>query len=200
MSSREYKFWTDFIATSNPGWTVQLDAQWGQRGSRLSDLKVFLYVFDTGTEWKAACATSTQDMEKARQHLQTSGSMRNAVKDTCGSLIRDAADQNGTADSELAKKALMLSMVSMTDTRTFAVVQERLGSTAGHWLTILYRLADGTILTRPAFVQAEQTKGLLSPEKLKDWAREIALADTSNPSTSVYKMIHSSGGAMLASW
>lgn len=197
MHNGERGFWADIVAAANPGWTVQLDPGWGQDGALFSGLNVFLYVFDTSTGWKAACATSQQDMMRARRDLEASGSRRNAIKDACGSAICDAADQGTTAVDLMAKQALMLSMVNMTDTRTFALVAEKLGTITGHWLTILYRLKDGTSLTRPAYTEGRAISGLMSPEHLTKWVKEIVAIDTANKASSVYQIMQSAGGPKM---
>lgn len=197
MHKGERGFWADTVAAANPGWTVQLDPGWGKDGALFSNLNVFLYAYDTATGWKAACATSQQDMLKARRDLEASGSRRNAIKDACGSAICDAADQSATASDVLARQALMISMINMTDTRTFALVKEKLGDVTGHWLTIMYRLKDGTCLTRPAYAEGRAISGLMSPEQLAKWVREIVAADTGNTATSVYQVMQSAGGPKL---
>ena len=67
---------------------------------------------------------------------------------------------------------------------------------AGHWIYLVYRTASGEYLGRPAMMKRSRP-GLLLPQEVMDYAREIVRIDTKVEGTSVGKMLKDLGGAVL---
>jgi hypothetical protein len=196
----EATFWKSLAEGLNPGW--QVDMRSGPHGLpdiQLSEIDNYVYAFDTGAGWLASGGMSSAEVQRAAAASNAAPlEIRSAAPNVAAQCISDAADAGSSFDSQLAREALSLTLVAITQTQTFVAAHEtRAPGQRFHWVYVVYRMRDGSRVGRPACVGA-QVQGLFDPEALPDLITRIVAIDTAPGSTSsVSQMLRRYGGAVL---
>lgn len=193
-SSNQIVAWTDV------GWNVKSESEWNEQGVFFDEKMINLYVYDTSSHWVAMCQTRSKDMqhaEKEVEKLTVSGQAKNRLTDSCAQQIGKAADGRADFKSADARKALLTSMFLITGSCRYMTVKDSASAKGGHWLTILYRLRDGSLMTRISFTSIGSQQ--MDKTELSDWAEWIVGQDLTSDEH-VGKAIMSAGGVNISPW
>lgn len=193
MTQGESLFWQQVADQLNPGWQIHFDA--GSAPVSLAAQDAFLYLFDTSTMWLAAGATQTSEMLRARRDLQRLKLDPAGVAGLAGDAVLHCGAANLSGDHEKVRQAMTAAVCSITATATWSTVMDRIGTPAGHWIWIAYRLKNGETLGRPVYGQAP--RAFMQESALHRLIRTALASDLGNPRSAVHRQIAAGGGAVL---
>ncbi len=193
MQESEDRFWSEVANQLNPDWEVHMGA--GETRVPLAAQDTFLYLFDTSTMWVAAGATQASEMLRARRQVQKLKLEPALVAGLAGQVILDCGAAALPADHPDARRAMTAAICSITATATWSAVMDRIGSPAGHWIWMAYRLRDGDTLGRPVYGQGPRS--FMQQEDLHRSVRTALVSDLGNPHSSVNQRVRAGGGAAL---
>ncbi|MBI2770348.1 MAG: hypothetical protein HYX47_12050 [Burkholderiales bacterium] len=193
MKEGEDRFWLEVANQLNPDWHVHM----GDGAARipLAQQDTFLYMFDTSTMWVAAGVTMASEMLRARRQLQGLKLEPGLVAGLAGEAILECGKANLPGDHADTQRAMTATICSITATVTWSTVMDRIGSPAGHWIWMAYRLRDGDTLGRPVFGQGP--RAFMQQSDVHRSVRTALLADLGNPRSSVNQRVTAGGGANL---
>ncbi|MRD49690.1 hypothetical protein GHT07_20665 [Caenimonas koreensis DSM 17982] len=195
--SGEHRMWRELMQRANPGWSFSVGRH-AQLGQGALSLDTFVYLVDVATAWSVAGGLAESEFRRLLRALEAAPAMAASARDGANG-IREAADANLARDTEEAEGLIVTALAALTQTQTFVRAREaQQGRLTGHWLYLVYRLRDGSVLGRPGFA-TQGMPGLLSPERLHGLVVQTVAVDTgaSGP-TSVGRMIAAGGGAPVA--
>jgi len=181
----------------NPDWTIELGREWSPGIGSLGANDFSIYTVDAKTGWIGCAAMPQSEVAKLLVEAPKAGLTAASAHDIAAQLVGDAADAKLGADSVDYESTMLMAALGITKTKTFELgVSQGAGSMAGHWVYIVYRTASGEYVGRPAMMKRSQP-GLLSPDELRDYAREVIRIDTKVPGTSVGELLNELGGASI---
>lgn len=193
MGTGEDRFWQEVGNQLNPGWQIHL----GPGGVQvpLASQDTFLYLLDTATMWITGGATLSSEMLRARRELQKLKMTPAQVAGLAAEPILECSQTQLTGDHPKVRLAMTAAVCSITATGTWSAVMDRIGSPAGHWIWMVYRLQDGESLGRPVFSQGPRV--FMQEPDLHRALRTALASDLGNPNSSVSQMVRKGGGAVL---
>lgn len=193
MTAGESIFWQQVASQLNPGWQIHLGPDGGQVSLAAQD--TFLYLFDTSTMWLAAGATQSSEMLRARRDLHRMKLDPAVVAGLAGDAVRECGAANLAGDHRHVQQAMTAAVCSITATATWSTVMDRIGSPAGHWIWIAYRLHNGETLGRPVYGQVG--RAFLQEADVHRSVRTALASDIGNPRSAVNQQVKAGGGAVL---
>jgi hypothetical protein len=188
------------IAWTNTGWNVKSRIEWGNQAEVPASPNTCVYVYDTANHWMASSSISLNDMSHASNELSqfnNNVASRQRLSESCALQICKAADMGASSSHIDSRKALLTGMFLAIVSRDYGLVKKGLISPVGHWVTILYRLRNASLLTRVAFNPSGPNK--LNSIQVKSWIASIVDIDL----TSVGPINHSilaAGGVNIGEW
>lgn len=188
----EELFWRQVCDQLNPGWHLHHEA--GVHVP-LSAQDTFLYLFDTSSMWLAAGATLSSEMLRARCELHKLELEQAVVAGLAGQAVLDCGAAHLAGDHPQVRQAMTAAVCSITATATWSAVMDRVGSPAGHWIWMAYRLHDGDTLGRPVFGQGP--RAFMQEQDLHRSLRTVLMNDLGNPHSSVNQRVRAGRGAAL---
>jgi len=194
VQTGENNFWNQVAQQVNPGWNVQLDSA-GTAQDLLASYDTFVYLVDTSTMWVAAGATKSSELLHASRQLQKSKLSPGIVAGAAGNAIIECGAAQLASDHAQTHKALTAAICAITASATWGVVMDRLGSPAGHWIWLAYKLRAGAPEGRPIFTQSK--RAFLSPDELTRALRAGLSNDLANTRSTVNQRVKAGGGAEL---
>lgn len=193
MAPGESLFWQQVSDQLNPGWQLHHSA--GGAPVSLAAQDAFLYLLDTSTMWLAAGATQSSEMLRARRDLQRLKLDPAVVAGLAGEAVLHCGAANLPGDHERVRQAMTAAVCSITATATWSTVMDRIGTPAGHWIWVIYRLKDGGALGRPVYGQAP--RAFLEESTLHRLVRTALANDLGNSTSAVHRQVAAGGGAVL---
>lgn len=192
----ERRFFESILAKASPSWDVTLAPHMQPGQMDMASLDVRVYVLDTSSGWTAAgcMAVSAFDYAKALAKSNPQGAA--GVCDAAGQLIAALSKADTGGDAPEVGQCIQATAAALTTTKTFELVQPR--GLAGHWLYMVYRCLDASVVARPMYFSAA-APGLIDFAELAGIARHIAQQDMANAHGAVGLAVKKGGGALLAS-
>lgn len=196
MTNEEDKFWLDVAGHLNPEWEVgRYDADTTR--TALAHHDVFVYMVDTSTMWMVAGSTTSSEMFRARRAVSAAELGPGTVAGAAGEVILKCGERGLADDHGDVKTAFTSAVCAITDSATWTAVMDRTGNPAGHWIWMVYRLANGDALGRPMYAQDDR-RGFMPLAQLKDSLGAALENDIGNRASTVARKILVGGGAKLS--
>lgn len=178
---------------NNPNWITALGPN---LDIALADCKTFFYIYDCKSAWIGAGAV--QDAGFMRTHSWVSERGKDRFKGIGADCAVLASQAGAQAGSPILEKALHDVGYYFASTITFERVILAQQSTAGHWICIVYSLADGSRISRPAFTaKSSAQSGFLSESELTSFVKLVIQEDLSTSQSAVSKQVQAGGGAVF---
>lgn len=195
----ERQFWERLLTAASPGWSISVNGK-EEGQAPLCDQRVRVYVLDSSNLWLRCGASSALSMEKGARVLQQDKSLADIAIAAAGSCTVDRSDA-GTSSEEQVSEVVMLSLLALTRTATFEVVKSKFGNVEGHWLYMVYRLNDGSFLSRPGFLRPHSSdgNGFLPVDVVLAAAKQMVALDRGNVDGVVRGKMEACGGAKIDS-
>lgn len=191
----ERKFWETVLSAANPTWDVQVDPSLSP--GTFSKQEVRVYVVDATHGWMSAGCVSTEEMARVATFLSGRGEERSRLPAEAPGFIHDRAGHRPQPTAADVEQVISMALCALTQTRTFSQVQLMQGKLAGHWLYVVYRLRDDTVMGRPVFFVGEPMTGFLAADAIKSAVRQVLRADLES-NRHVAEMVRQGGGQVLA--
>lgn len=191
----ERKFWETVLAAANPSWNVQADPSLLPGTYSQHDVRV--YVVDATSGWMSAGCVSTQEMARVATFVSARDEERGRIAAEAPGFIHDRASRKPQPTAAEVEQVISMALCVLTQTQTFSRVQEMQGKLAGHWLYLVYRLRDESIMGRPVFVGAAPTAGFLGTDAINQSVNHVLRADHAS-NQGVAQMVRQGGGQVLA--
>ncbi|WP_371438316.1 hypothetical protein [Polaromonas sp.] len=194
MSAGNDEMMKQILEDSNPGWIVALANDRPEAGSRYESL---FYIFDCKSSWIGAGAVNHEGFLKVRKWVVAKG--KDQFKSLGGDCALKPSNAMATAGSPLLEEALHAAGHYFASTATFDRVLQAQGHAKGHWVCIVFTLADGSRLSRPAFASGRSGPGqaFMDSEELTKFVKLVIEEDLSNPRSAVASQIAAAGGAVF---
>jgi hypothetical protein len=192
----EQRFFESILAKASPGWDVTLAPHMQPGQMDLASLNVRVYVLDTSSGWTAAGCMAVSAFDQAKALAKSNPLGAAAVCDAAGQMIATLSKADTGGDAPEVVQCLQITTAALTTTKVFELVKPR--GLAGHWLYMVYRCLDASVVARPMYFNAA-APGLIDFAELAGMARHIAQQDLANANGSVARAIKKGGGALLAS-
>lgn len=195
----ENAFWEGVFRASATGWhSVRRETE-TQTTDGMADLRLRVYLVDTHANAVNAMLTHVRVLHHAHQLVARSQEDRAAAQQVGVSKVLQLSEPVSLADPmrqrEAFDAALMLLAASATYNR---IIESNPEGLAGHWMLILYRLKDGSYLTRPMFWEtARDTQPLLTPQELHLQVTTAVRFDQGARETGIGRRIAQGGGLEL---
>ena len=196
MKDAEKQFWSEVAQQLNPGWTIGMGNDGAQVGTMLATHDTCLYLVDTSTLWISAGSTTSAELLRAKRDLAKSKLKPGTVAGAAGMAILECGKRQVPMDHPDAHMALTAAACAVTEAATWTAVMDRMGSPAGHWIWLVYRLRSGEPLGRPLFGHNDK-RGFMPLENLKQSIGAALNNDIANPGSSVSRQIKVGGGVQL---
>lgn len=194
MKTNEKRFWERLLTDVNPGWAITINE--GGGGAPFSNQKVCVYVVDSSNLWMRAGATTTAEMLDGARRLDRDKELADMAIAAAGSST--VAASSGQTDASLCAEVPRLALMALTRMRTYKIVQEQFGDVAGHWLYLVYRMKDGSFISRPAFLRPPAAGGGFLPlEAVVSATQQLVALDHKSVSSEVGRKIRACGGAYV---
>lgn len=195
--SNERIFWERLLETMHPEWSIAIPNGNPIGSLNVAELVVHVYLVDASNLWVLMGSTREVDAERAKAQTTAAPDEADTLVGSIGNYLVECSDKGLGESSPMAQQAVSMSLLALSHTRTFDEVKRLTSRLAGHWLYILYRLKDGTVLARPGFIGAKGP-GLLRPQELHGILRSIVASDTSaSASGFVASEVRRGGGVAL---
>ncbi|WOB11235.1 hypothetical protein [Piscinibacter gummiphilus] len=194
MKGHEKRFWERLLTDVNPGWSITVE---GSGAAPLSDQKVCVYVVDSSNLWMQAGATTAAGMANGARILDQDKELSEMAIAAAGSstVAASEATNKGAPSAEVS----MLALMALTRMRTYEVVKAQFGDVEGHWLYMVYRMKDGSYISRPGFLRPPSPElGFLPVEAVLSAARHLVALDHQNAFSEVGKKLRGCGGAYIS--
>lgn len=191
MFANEIKFWSDVLVATYPGWAINVAHNWGGSSAPGSNLGINIYAFDTSTAWSAACVVAQKELQEAQNALADSETKRQAVQAGAQIALLRASETRATTQEEITRRAMVLAMYYMAQTRTLKTIKTSMGHVDGHWMALIYRFVSGKSVLRPVYRSPAIGQGLLSPAKLAQWASEAMQQDAGTKNSGLEQLLRS---------
>lgn len=200
----ETAFWEstfkEAFCASNPSWVGHLVHRPGESVERrnvLGTQDVLLYLVDTSNLWILGGAATSEDMKKARSIQDESPVAEEFAVANAGSLILDCSTRKLKHDDKDAIAAASVSLAALAATQAYRYVMSKLGSPAGHWVYLVYRLADATAVARPVFIRKRERLAFIDPDELTALVKRVVAQDLADPQGSISRNVMQAGGVTL---
>jgi hypothetical protein len=193
--SNERIFWEQLLKTMHPEWSIAIPNGNPVGSLNVAELVVHVYLVDASNLWVLMGSTREADAERAKAQTTAAPDWAEKLVGSIGNYLVECGDKGVDESSAQAHQAVSMSLLALSRTRTFDEAKRLTSRLAGHWLYILYRLKDGTVLARPGFIGAKGP-GLLRPEELHGILKRIVATDTAASATSFIAGEISRGGGV----
>jgi hypothetical protein len=194
MNDAESRFWTDLAQQLNPGWTIGMGSDGALIGTMLATHDTCLYLVDTSTPWIAAGSTTSAELLRLKRELAKAKLAPGTVPGAAGAAILECGKRQLRTDHPDAVMAFTAAAGAVTEAATWTAVMDRMGSPAGHWTWLVYRLKNGDPLGRPLFGHSGDKRGFMSIGNLKESIAAALTNDIANPASAVARQISAGGG------
>ena len=206
MNNNEARFWRDTVLTQlHPGWTLALGDNARSGSIDLANSTAAIYLVDTSSNWRLAGLTRPADMLALEEQIRAGkipvdrimSAAGWAVAENAGQLLSQT-EQEAARDAEYAVKVTVGALVQ---TQCYELAKQSQSGLSGHWLYLVYRMRDGSVIGRPAMLPMKPSPfPLLRPEALEGCVRHILQADASASvaTSAIARRLHESGGPILA--
>lgn len=195
MSAGEAGFWKEVLEQCAPGHTVRVQGTL-DAATLPSRMGVRAYFCDTHSGWKAACMLTEDDLLQAGARMRSIPDCQSSVLAAFNERLQEPGYERRSNPEALIQDVMTLVVHYLTTTRTFDLANQFYSSLNGHWLVLMYRLADGGMpLMRPAYMSHSDL--LFDAKTLDAWVREVVEHDTQAEGTAIRQEIARGGGAML---
>lgn len=191
----ERNFWETVLAAANPTWNVQADPSLLPGSYSQHDVRV--YVVDATSGWMSAGCVSTQEMARVATFVSARDEERVRIAAEAPGFIHDLACRKPQPTVGEVEQVISMALFALTQTQTFSQVQAINGKLGGHWLYLVYRLRDDTVVGRPVFIFGKHQPGFLDTDTIKTSVKQILRADRDS-NRSVAEMVRQGGGQVLA--
>lgn len=198
MHKNEKSFFENLLNTSSKGWSVAIQDHLQPGNMNLSSLNAYLYAVDTSNAWLCAGAMTGSQFDIAAQSIASAGLTPQSVKDHAGNYIAQlSASQNNQAGVTI-EQALSMLAAAMTTTQTFNIVKNAGQDFSGHWVYMIYRAKDLSIVGRPLHFKT-QAPGLVDHDQLLGVVKSVVHNDLyATQMTNVGREVTLGGGPILA--
>lgn len=198
-ASGENAFWEGAFRASAIGWEkVRRDAD-PQAAAAMAELRLRVYLVDTHAHAVNAMLTHVRALHQAHQLVTKREELRQAVQQAGVSKVLQISDAQASADTALQSEAFDAALKLLAASATYTrIIESNPEGLAGHWMLILYRLKDGSYLTRPMFwTTPEDTQPLLTPQELHLQVTTALRFDQGARETGIGRRIAQGGGLDL---
>ncbi len=196
MPDAENKFWTDVAHQLNPGWSISTGHDAEAARTMLASHDTCVYVVDTSMWWITAGSTSSSELLRAKRQLGQAKLKSGVVAGAAGMAILDCGSKQLPPDHVDSQLALTAAICAVTDSGTWTAVMDRMGSPAGHWIWLVYKLKSGEPLGRPLFAHNEK-RGFMPMDNLKESIGAALANDIANAGSSVSRQVRAGGGVQF---
>lgn len=199
LAHGENAFWEGAFRASSTGWeSVRREAQ-PNTPDAMADLRLRVYLVDTHANATHAMLTHVRVLHQAHQLLTRSEEARaKAAHAGVGKILHLNAPE-ATVDPARQREAFDAGLMLLAGSATYnRVIDTNSEGLAGHWMLILYRLLDGSHLTRPMFwTTPDDTQPLLTPQELHLQVSTAVRFDQDARETGIGRRITQGGGLAL---
>lgn len=198
--SDERALWAQVATRAGTAWHIDAseDVAGGFTNPTLRDYMVRVYAVDTSSDWLLAGATTLDGLRFARASVMRSAGDRPLDRVTSEAALRLHRVASAQAsDAHVRLGALTTALESLVATKTYEAVCRDHSPPLGHWILILYRAKDNSLLTRPAFIGGLH-RGYMEVGTLEGHLRTIMAADLGAAQSGLGQRLARSGGAVLA--
>lgn len=197
--SNETKFWESVASTLSGGWLIESTEDHDpalMEKMRTHDVRI--YAVDVSTGWMASAAMTPDGLRTIRANMQekladvSGGDLMSAASAMVNYCATDAKNDKGRRAEALAAAA-----GSLTLTRTFDVVSQQ-GDLSGHWLMLVYKGKDQSLISRPMYMRSKGVEAFMPPTDVEQAVKAVLKTDLTAKQTGVYEIIKRSGGLHVA--
>lgn len=195
----ENAFWEGVFHASSKGWQEIRRESDPESKIRMADLRLRVYLLNTHTGWSSAMLTHVRDLHNAHQLVSKNKDVREQAQNSSIGKILQASDPRAAGDSALQREAFEAGLLNLAGTTTYnRIIESNLEGLAGHWMLIVYKLNDGSHITRPMFwTTPNDTQPLLTPLELQFQVATAARFDQQARETGIGRRIVQGGGLLL---
>ena len=197
--SNETKFWESVASTLSGGWLIEsTEGQDPDLMTKMRTHDVRIYAVDVSTGWMASAAMTRDGLRAIRGNMQaklaniSGGDLMSAASTMVNYCATDAKN-----DKARRSEALAAAAGSLTLTRTFDVVSQQ-GDLSGHWLMLVYKAKDKSLISRPVYMRSRDGEGFMPPDAIEETVKAVLKTDLTAKQTAVYDIIKKSGGLHVA--
>lgn len=195
----ENAFWEGAFRASSTGWeSVRREAE-PKSTDTMSDLRLRVYLVDTHANAVNAMVTNVRVLHLAHQLVTRSQEDRAAAQQFGVRKVLQLSAPGASADPAHQREAFDAGLMLLARSTTYnRIIESNPEGLAGHWMLILYRLHDGSYLTRPMFwTTASDTQPLLTPQELHLQVTTALRFDQGARETGIGRRIAQGGGLAL---
>lgn len=195
----ENAFWEGVFLATAKGWQSIRRESDPVSKDRIADLRLRVYLVNTHTGWVSAMLTHVRDLHNAHQLVTKNKDVREQAQHISIGKILQASDPRAAGDSALQREAFDTGLLNLACTTTYnRIIESNLEGLAGHWILIVYKLNDGSHITRPMFwTTPNDTQPLLMPQELQFQVATAARFDQQASESSIGRHIVKGGGLLL---
>lgn len=195
----ENTFWEDVFCATAKGWqSIRRESDPGSK-DRMADLRLRVYLVNAHTGWVSAMLTHVSDLHHAHKLVTKNEDEREQAQQRSIGKILQASNPRAAGDAALQREAFDAGLVNLAGTATYNhIIESNQEGLAGHWLLIVYKLSDGSHITRPKFwTTPNDTQPLLTPQELQVQVSTAARLDHQARETGIGRRIAQGGGLLL---
>lgn len=195
----ENAFWEGVFHATAKGWQAIRRESGPDSKERMADLRLRVYLVNTHTGWTSAMLTHVRDLHNAHQLVTKHKDVREQAQHSSIGKILLASDPRAASDGALQREAFDAGLLNLAGTTTYTrIIESNLEGLAGHWILIVYKLGDGSHITRPMFwTTPNETQPLLTPLELQFQVATAARFDQQARETGIGRRIVQGGGVLL---
>ncbi len=197
--SNETKFWESVASTLSGGWLIESTADHDpDLMAKMRTHDVRIYAVDVSTGWMASAAMTPDGLRAIRSNMQAKlTSISGSDLMSAASAMVNYCATDAKSDKARRSEALAAAAGSLTLTRTFEVVSQQ-GNLSGHWLMLVYKAKDKSLISRPVYLRSRDGEGFMPPDAIEDTVKAVLKTDLTAKQTAVYDIIKKSGGLHVA--
>lgn len=204
MNDGEKNFWNDIAHQLNPGWNLAVGQGLGDASAMLATHDTAIYLVDTSTFWITAASTMSSELLRVKRELAKAKLKPGLVAGAAGAAILECGARQVPMQHPDAHQAVTAAAAAITESATWTAVMDRMGSPAGHWTWLVYKLKTGEPLGRPLYGHNDR-RGFMSLDEMRKSIDAALDNDILNTGSSVFRQVVAGGGVvfcdeMLASY
>jgi hypothetical protein len=186
-TTAEKKFLAGIVESVAPGWRIRM-----MDDGSLAGLDAGIYLLDTRTLWCGMSFMRSAELAALRERGRASGLEAAAFSGHASALMVKAQEQamvGWTLEPDAERDMYFAAASGLVCSLTADVVQQSMGSLAGHWVLVRYEIPGDPGPTRPLYARSHGPLRLLSPRQVCDFVATAMAIDHANPDSAVRRIV-----------